>query len=328
MHTHGQDRGHGQGHVEAVDLPVTGGGLAVAVVLQQLAHDPPAHQSAGDGLHGHAHRERRRPHPGARHSADGVQHHGGDGHGGQAHHRAVGHPPGEVVADHDPLVEPPVADGARPRQQQQVGDVHEPGHLIRQLQQLAGDQVEHRRDQAHEHHGRDAAVHGVGVGAQADERRAAGDQGGGGAHDHDDGRLDDQGEREGHAIGRQVVLGVGQPGDHRREERALQRHHEPGGGQGGPEAGDLADVQCGHDPLPACSIAIPGGQLKGGLRRVSDRSKASVRPLRRGKPARAPRAGWSENAAAGSVEPAAGENRVTRAGATCRAPSSIRGAAG
>ena len=86
------------------------------------------------------------------------------------------------------------------------------------------------------------------------------DQGGRGAHHHDDGGFDQDGQGEGHAVGGQVVLGIGQAGDDRRQEGAFQGHHQPGGLQGQPEAeqfGHADGVGHGAKVAPELGVICP-----------------------------------------------------------------------
>ena len=132
-----EDGGQRQRVVEPRDLGVAEWRAGARGHLE-LGHRAVGHSASSDRLERDAGGERGRSDPRAREPGDGVQGQGGDRHR-HAHDGAVRDPPGEVAPDQDPLVEAPVADRRRPRQQDGRGDVGEPRHLVGEADQALGD---------------------------------------------------------------------------------------------------------------------------------------------------------------------------------------------
>ena len=95
--------------------------------------------------------------------------------------------------------------------------------------------MEHGRDDQDKHGQREKTVQGVGEIPHLEQGVPVLHQCGRRAHDHEDGRLCQDRERKSHPESGEIVLGIGQSCDDRRQKRAFRGHHEPGQGQGDPE---------------------------------------------------------------------------------------------
>ena len=140
--------------------------------------------------------------------------------------------------DHHPVNEAPVADRARPRQEDPQRPVDEVRDVARQRQQPEHQRIEHEGQQRHQDQRRGEHVQTLREDPQLAQALAVAHQRRRRGHQHDHRRLDEDGDREDHAVRREVQRGIGKPRDRRRDQRTLDRHHHPGRGQRGPEPGD------------------------------------------------------------------------------------------
>ncbi len=242
---HGDDGCEGEGVVVPGQFPEGGGRAAGGAGIQEVAHHPVGHPAAGGGFGHHAGAERQGADAGPRQAGAQGQAGGGQGHGDQAQHGAVGHPAGLARAHQQALVEAPVADGRGPGGQHRRGQVGQVHHVGGQPQHPLRQQAEHRR-QGHDHQDRrQRAVEQVGEAPQGQEARPVPAQGGGGGKQHDDGRFHQPGQGEGEAEGRQVLHGPVHARHDGRQVGALGAHHEPGGRKRQPEGEDRPDAQRG-----------------------------------------------------------------------------------
>ena len=164
-----------------------------------------------------------------------VEHDGRRGHGDDPNRRAIGDSPRHLVTDEKPLVEAPIADRGGPRKQEHQRLMRQDPNLGREHKDVDREPVEHRRPNHDEHEKRDQKIEHIGEVPQLSERVPVLDERRRRAQDHDDRRFDDEGERKGDAISREIEGGLVQARDHRGKERSFGRHHQPGGCERHPE---------------------------------------------------------------------------------------------
>ena len=233
-----EQRGERERVVEAGDDPVVEhSGMGPGGAGEDARHGAARHPAARRGLGANAGGHRPGRNQGARNAQPG-QHHRRQGDGGDARHRPRGHQARAPVADQQPLVEAPVADRRRPGHKQPERPLDEQRHLPGEREYIECDEVEHRRQKHQQEHPGGAGVQEEGEAPQLAEAVRVLREGRGGGHQHHDRGLHQHRDGEGHAVGREVDLGVGQPRDDRGEEGPLHRHHQPCGGQRSPEEQD------------------------------------------------------------------------------------------
>ncbi len=252
-------RREGERVIEAHDLAVAQCLASVTLTPEQPVHRRACHDPAGDGFRRNTGGQSRGSHPRARGRDREVEHERRGRHGREAEHRTVGDEPGTPAADQEPLIEPPVPDRSRPGEEQPKRHVREVRHVVGNGDQVEHHVAEYRWHQQRQHGRRDRRIEHVGERAEAPEAVRVFGQGRRCAHDHDDGGLDQQGEGVRHTVGREVERGIHQPGDDRREEGPLDRHHEPRGGQRNPksEDGTLRELQT-RDSDGSVALKVPG----------------------------------------------------------------------
>ena len=167
--------------------------------------DPTGHRLGDD-----AGRKRRSTDPGARQVGCGEQGERGPGHRREPDDRAVRHAPGQAPRDQDTLVETPVPDGRRPRQQQHGCPVREPGDCRVEPEQRFGERPKHGREEEDHHDSGDRRIRQVDEAPQSQQRTAIPNQRRGRAHHHDDRRLDDHPQSKGNSESGQLQPGGGE----------------------------------------------------------------------------------------------------------------------
>jgi hypothetical protein len=144
---HGRER---QRKIESSDVPVghlAAASFEVALSLEQVADRGGSHETSSDRLYRDSGTERQPSYPRARHVEDEKADQRRDRHADQTDDGAPRHQPGFAGADEHSLQEAPVADRARPRQEEEKGAVGEIGDLRRQTDHRTGQPTVHTRDQ-------------------------------------------------------------------------------------------------------------------------------------------------------------------------------------
>ena len=125
----------------------------------------------------------------------------------------------------------------------------------------------------------EAGSHEVHEPAQLQVRGPIAAERGRGGQQHDDGRLDHQGEgKDQTSVGGQVDGGVGQAGDDRGDGGALEAHEDPAGGERPPGAEDAALAE-GPGVAAAVGGGAGGAMAAGGARHTGRRQRRGCRGL-------------------------------------------------
>ena len=125
-----------------------------------------------------------------------------------------------------------------PREQPRQGAVCELRNVWREREQISRERVKHRGCKHRQLHQCEHGTQAVGEAPKRQVRLPIFDEGGRGSQQHDDRRLDDDGEGERHAERRKVDGRIGQAGDERRQIRSLDCHHQPSTSERQPKAKD------------------------------------------------------------------------------------------